>query len=467
MHDKLINYLIPTIVTLAIFIITKDFPFYWDNVIQISVPANFYFDNNFKSFFLPPDIATGHPTFVGMYLAMVWKLIGRSLMSSHIAMMPFVFGLIYQIFQLIKNLEVKCDWIALGMLLMVLVDTTFLSQLSLITFEVIQLFFFIYCLNQLIENRKISFSICFALLLLISLRGAIIGFGLILSYWALLSKSEKFKIRNYIQFIPGLLGLAGFLIFFYLSNGWVVHNAVSDNWSTSSEYASFSKIIKNMAAMVWQITDYGRILTFGLLAFILCQSVLIRKLQNEKIKYLFIFGLGQLIVLAPILIFTEIPFGHRYFLPVILSFALLVSFWLLVIKEIIVSRWMYCIIILTLISGHFWIYPPKISQGWDSTTLHWRYFEVAEQMNEYIISENVDPKTVGTFFPAYKSRRNTHLEPDDFSYSKYDSSQEYMLYSNAFNVEDAIIESIEERKWEPIKSYESLGVDMSLYRRLK
>jgi len=59
-----------------------NYPFYWDNTVQISVPANWYYQTNFKFFYLPDSIATGHPTFVGMYFAFLWKLFGRSLLIS-------------------------------------------------------------------------------------------------------------------------------------------------------------------------------------------------------------------------------------------------------------------------------------------------------------------------------------------------------------------------------------------------
>jgi len=467
MELKRLTYLFSSLVTLVIFLITKDFSFYWDNVIQISVPANFYYDNNFQQLFLPNDIATGHPTFVGMYFAAIWKCFGKSLFVSHVAMMPFVFGLTYQIIQLIINIEIKQIWNIVGMLLIVLLDTTFLSQLSLITFEIIQLFFFIFCLNQLINNRKLRLAIGYILLMLVSLRGALIGFGILASYFFLSNQYIRFKIKNYKAFIPGLMALSGFLLIFYYSNGWIIHNTVSNNWDTANDMASTQTIFKNIGTIGWQLIDYGRIAIFGILLFILFRQVVNRKFEDEHLRFLFIIGLGQIIIIAPILIFSQIPFGHRYFLPTIIPMSLFVGHWMLNHCNHKFKYYFYTGLILILVSGHFWIYPKKISQGWDSTTLHWQYFEVAEQMNEYIISENVDPKTVGTFFPAYKSRRNTHLEPDSFSYSKYDSSQEYMLYSNAFNVEDAIIESIEEGKWEPIKSYESLGIEMNLYRRMK
>ena len=85
---------------------TLNFPFYWDNTVQISFPANWYFETNFKHFYLPDNIATGHPTFAGMYFAFIWKIFERSLMVSHWGMLPFVFGLLFQIYRLLINIEI-------------------------------------------------------------------------------------------------------------------------------------------------------------------------------------------------------------------------------------------------------------------------------------------------------------------------------------------------------------------------
>jgi hypothetical protein len=37
--------------------------FFWDSISQISIPANWYYDNNFMYFFVPDEFATGHLTF--------------------------------------------------------------------------------------------------------------------------------------------------------------------------------------------------------------------------------------------------------------------------------------------------------------------------------------------------------------------------------------------------------------------
>ena len=62
-----VSYALLLLVSVAIIFFFRDAPFYWDNVTQLSVPANWYYSTHFQFFYLPDDIATGHPTFTGMY----------------------------------------------------------------------------------------------------------------------------------------------------------------------------------------------------------------------------------------------------------------------------------------------------------------------------------------------------------------------------------------------------------------
>ena len=77
--------------------------FFWDTVQLGSAHANYYYDNQFSSLLLPIEIDSGHiPTF-GMYIALLWKLFGRTLAVSHLAMLPFALGIVFQIFKLCRK----------------------------------------------------------------------------------------------------------------------------------------------------------------------------------------------------------------------------------------------------------------------------------------------------------------------------------------------------------------------------
>ena len=75
--------------------IVRDNFFFWDTVQLGSIHAQFYFDNNFSFFFLPENIDSGHPPTFGIYIALIWKIFGKSLVTSHFAMLPFLMGIIF------------------------------------------------------------------------------------------------------------------------------------------------------------------------------------------------------------------------------------------------------------------------------------------------------------------------------------------------------------------------------------
>jgi hypothetical protein len=443
-------------------------PFYWDNVVQISVPANWYYQTDFRYFFLPDNIATGHPTFVGMYFAFLWKLFGRSLIVCHLGMLPFVFGLLFQLHKFLRNIGINNDYKVLIILGFIIFDPTFLSQLSLITFDIIQLFFFFLCINLILTRRNIAFGFFYMILTLISLRASIMAGGIFLfnilyDYYYM---NKKIKPGDYFKYLPGILSLVIFLIVFKLSKGWVIHNSVSKAWQESGEFATFGHVLRNIGVFIWRLIDFGRIGVFAFFLLFIIKFASIRKFQDNTLKILFLIILTQFILFFPILIFSQNAFGHRYLLSIIIPAIILTTHWILSYKKLS-SLWLTFTFII-LVSGHFWQYPLKISQGWDATTLHWNYFNVSEKMNSYIKENKISKNEIGTFFPNRSSRYLTHIEEDENdSYSGVPFVNEYILYSNTFNVNDEVIDSLYSKNsnWKLIKKYSKNNIFMSLYHK--
>lgn len=441
-------------------------PFYWDNIVQTSVPANWYYETNFKFFYLPDEIATGHPTFVGMYFALLWKIFGRSLAICHIGMLPFVFGVLVQIRYFLKNIKITDKLSVLMIMGFVIVDTTFLSQLSLITFDIIQLFFFFLCLNLLIVNKNKAFAISYLVLIMISLRASIMAGGILIFnlFYDYFSLNKKIRIRDYTKYIPGVLSLFLFLLLFKINKGWVVHNTVSNEWETSGQYASFYRMIWNTMILIWRLIDFGRFGIFLVLLFFLFKSISIRKFQDDTLKILFLIIISQFILFFPILVTSQIPFGHRYFLPIIVPAIILSIYWIINYTKLS-HLWLTCTFIL-LISGHFWLYPMGVSQGWDATTIHWNYFRVSEKMYSYIKENNIQKNEIGTFFPNNKSRYLSHIETDKNDiYGGIPLQSKYILYSNSFNVQPEVLSALfsENSNWKLVKKFTRNRIFIGLY----
>lgn len=443
-------------------------PFYWDNIVQISVPANWYYETNFKFFFLPDDIATGHPTFTGMYFALLWKIFGRSLTICHLGMFPFVFGLLLQLHRFIRNIKINDNLTLIIILGFIIADTTFLSQLSLITFDIIQLFFFFLCINLILSRNNKAFIFTYPVLMLISLRASIIAGGVLIFnvLYDYIRLNKKIRFKDYLKYIPGIISLLAFLILFRINKGWIIHNTVSNEWQGSGEFASFNRMIWNTFIFFWRLIDFGRIGLFVLFLIFLIKSISVRKIQDDTLKIILIIIIGQFIVLFPILVSSSIPSGHRYFLPLIIPVIILTVYW---IKNYLKYPFLWlAFTFLVLASGHFWLYPREISQGWDATTIHWNYLKVSEKMHTYIAENNIDKKEIGTFFPNKRSRYLTHIENNKSDvYGGVPFENKYVLYSNAFNVTDEVTDSLfsNDSDWRLIKKFTQNRIYIGLYQK--
>jgi len=438
--------------------------FFWDTIIQISIPANWYFENNFNYFFLPDNIATGHPPFVAMYIAFLWKIFKRSLIISHLAMFPFVFGIAFQSYKLISQFDIKRTHIFV-ILIFVLLDPTIISQLSLITFDLVQIFFFLWSINNMLTNKKLFLSISFTGLLLSSLRGVISGIGLIVfAVIFCFLKKEKLKIKTFSPFIPGLVAIACFLFNFYIHKHWIVHNTVSNSWSESAVHANFSEAIRNMGILIWRLIDFGRIGIWIMISYILYKIIKTGSMFDNNFKILFFISITQLLVFLPITIIYKYPFAHRYLLPVIIPATIAAIYWLL--KYAKYYKFIIPVIFICLISGYFWIYPDKIAKGWDATPAHWHYYSLRKQMITFLDHEKIDISQVGSAFPNLSEINNIDLNNDPRKFIVKDLQRcKYILYSNIFNDFTGVEIDELSSTWTPVKVLKCRGVYMILYKK--
>ena len=315
--------------------------FFWDSISQISAPANWYYDNNFRYFFIPDAYATGHPTFIGMCIALLWKIFGKNLLISHLAMFPFILGILFQLDTYLKD-SGKEKIVPFLIFTIVLCDSTLVSQMSMVTFDIPQIFFFIWCINCINKQRYLTLSVAFIALMMTSLRGSLCGFGIILYAQVIIyQKNRKLSIKTLLPYIPGLITLAIFLLSFYLQKHWIIHNTVSKKWEEFSKIVSITGIFRNIGLVAWRLIDYGRIGIWIVLCVILFLSLKRRTLFDAFFKNTFYIAICQFIVIFPVVILYKNPFGHRYFLPVIIPVSIAVVY--LILKY---SRFRYVIYIL-------------------------------------------------------------------------------------------------------------------------
>jgi len=219
--------------------------------------------------------------------------------------------------------------------------------------------------------------------------------------------------------------------------------------------------------VAWRLIDYGRIGIWIILCAILFLSLRKKILFDPFFKTTFYIALCQFIVIFPVVILYKNPFGHRYFLPVIIPVSIAVIYWIMKY-----SKFRYAIFIpvfLLLFSGAFLVYPDKIAQGWDATPAHWPYYSVRYEMLDYLKTKKISPGSVGSFFPNIASFKLTDLTDDIQSFKDADlEKEEYILFSNIYNQSDQIIDTLfSEKIWIREKTIRKRNVYMILFKKIK
>jgi hypothetical protein len=458
-----VKFLLFFTVSLVFVIASRNNFFFWDTITQVSVPANWYFDTSFRYFFVPNETGTDHPTITGMYLAAVWKLFGRSLLVSHLAFLPFISGILFQLFRYIER-SGESKYVIWLIFLVVLCDPTLVSQMSLLTFDIIQIFAFLWCINSVTDKKVKQLAVAFALLCLTSLRGMICGGGIIIFYLIAEYKNyKKLTHKMLIPFLPGIIILVLFYVGFYLNKQSFTYSTGINKWEQFSQFASPLEMLRNIGIFGWRLIDFGRIGIWIVFAFLIIKLVLKRTKADKFMENTLLVILTQFIVFFPACIIYRNPFGHRYLLPIIIPVAIITTYWILNHAK---RRLIYVTVFAILISGWFWIYPVRISQGWDSTPAHWPYYELRTKMLKFMESEKIPVLTTGSFFPNTASLRLIDLSRSNAAFKEADlASDNYILFSNIYNLKDPVIDDLFlNNNWIPIKSISKRNVSLILFK---
>ena len=101
---------------------------------------------------------------------------------------------------------------------------------------------------------------------------------------------------------------------------------------------------------------------------------------NKSIKQLLLLGICPTLFVTIIVLSSTNDFGHRYFIVSYITFILLAFLTLTKVEKF--SKLLYVALLLGLISGNLWIYPERISQGWDASLAHIPYHSLRKKAIE-------------------------------------------------------------------------------------
>ena len=460
------NYLF-LVISIGVFLLSKNNGFFWDNVLFASKMGNHLFENSIFNWTIPDNFDPGHPPFLAFLLAIFWKIFGQNLWASHLLMLPFVFGVFYQLYKLLSYFIQDCKLILFGVLLVV-IDPTLSTQFVLVNPEIIIVFFFLLALNGILFESNSTKIIGLLFLSIISFRSMMLFGGLLLFdmintlYINKLSFIKIFNLKFIFSYaltsLPGVI----YVIWRLSTKGWLQTHPDSP-WSSLWEIATPKIFIKNVVVLFWRYLDFGRIflLMFLIVALFLFGKQVLKNKKHQQLLWLSICSVFFIIVVS---LSATNSFGHRYF---ITSFVALNIFcYSIIIHHIYKRKLIFTLLVIGLFSGNLWVYPKDISQGWDATLGHVPYHNLRLEAIEYLDKNKIPIDKVATFFPNYHPLNTIDFSNDYRSFQRFSGNNEYLFYSTVYNLSDENLAILEE-KYQPIKEFKKTNIKIIIYHKIK
>lgn len=450
-----------TLLLIVLYLFTLDVPFFWDAYSK-SIRATWFLENDFSQFVIPNEINAGHPPLWELNLAFIWKIFGRSLWSSRLLLLIFNLGVFWQLIRFLRDNKIPS--LPIWALIIVLIEPTLLAQSTIINNDMMLLFFTLLGLNAIYRNEKLLFAVALTGVLFSNLRGSSVFISLfiidfIYSRFQLKKDNQK---PLWISYLPPILLFGGFLMYQYNLLGWILKKPGLSH----REMAGFGLMAKNAASIVKSVLETGRLFMFGILGILILMKLKHKTQFSSQDQRLIIAGLTFFIVFSALFILMTNPVNPRYYLIVYLISALLCLN--LIFETLASTVWkklMTAMVFIGLLTGHLWVWPPTISQGWDTSLNYLNYFPLKDQMETYMQENGISKDSVGTNLNLNHPEFIDLKEKADVLYSDLDLEENpYVLFSNIENAtSDEDIRTLQ-KDWILVKSYKRMGVFVNLYK---
>lgn len=461
-RETSILYFIGISFMLMIHVFSCNHPFFWDTVLTSTI-AQWFYENGIGNGIAPLIWDAGHPTVFQLYLTLFWKTFGKSLYVSHLAMLPFLIIMVVSFIQLLDKFSLSFKSKIFSLLLF-LFHPFILTQSFLVSYDIIQVAFMLSAFIAMLNNKRILFSLSILGLCTLSLRGqAISAIYILLGLFYLEGDFKKKLSVSFLTAIPTIAFTVAWHFYHYSETGWMLFSP-SESWEGQRNIAGWSQMLKQSIGFIRGFVDYGSVaLTTGFL-FVILNFRRITTL-NKQYKYLLICILS-LIFLHLILVITfSNPAGHRYFMGMQVLMIPLIA---LLIETYKYKTAIYFAIIICFISGHFWIYPKGISNGWDVTLAHKSHFNEKIKLNQYLKDNQININKVSSSFPLFVSEKQAYLTGSDERMKDLSEckigEEKWIVVSNICNdISDEQLSLIEE-KYTPVYQSSTGQVNTILYK---
>jgi len=472
LNKKLIPALLLYPAFTILVMVTAGYPFFWDTVQLASRHADFFYNSDFKSIILPQEIDSGHIPTLGIYLAVVWKFFGRTLFVSHVAMLPFVIGIVYQAIKLI-NKYIPEKW-RFPAVIIFLINPVLLAQCTLVSPDVFLVFFFLMAMNNITFKNRTWYALAIAGLTLSSMRGMMCAAGLFLADLIIrLYEKEKDTdarklpgtiLKTLVPYLPGLIIAGAFLLWHFYRTGWIGYHTEMP-WYQSFERVDLKGALFNTLILGWRLVDFGNLFIWIAALYSGLHFYRHRQPLTSSSGTLCLITIGVFLSIAHAFILHKNLSMHRYLLPVYMSFSLLILYYIYSNTDIRFPRkfftWM---LIAGLLTGNFWVYPDRIAKGWDSTLAYLPYFPLRKKMMDFMNENGIRPEETGTGFSNTAVIDQLELNGNTSSFAIIDlSANNYVFYSNIYNFSDEILQELKEN-WQIVKEFRAIQVKVILYK---
>lgn len=466
------KYVLFGIPMLLLFFYTAENPYFWDTAQFGSEHADWYYSHSFRYLLVPDAMDSGHPTTFGMYIALAWTLLGKTLLTSHLAMLPWIVLLVVQAVKLGHSLFPGNKFMEWWTPALLLSQATLLAQSTLVSPDLLLMALFFWALNALLRHRRLSLSVAVLLMGALSMRAMMLGVCLFI--FACVLNRHRYRglpgiFKNLLPFLPGgILGLA-FFVYHYLSKGWIGYHEASP-WANGFATVGWIGFCKHLIILGWRIVDLGNV--FIVVATLMLsviwlkhKAVMTGPRRNLLQAFYALFAACFLVMALPLCVYQGL-LAHRYQMPL---FAVFILLGLLLIDGLKVRHrdLLLTLILAGQLSGHFWTYPLPLSQGWDSTLGHLPYYPLRAEFLDYFEKHGLEKSEITTTSPSFKSERILELQGSDEPFREPVENKietEYLWFSNVNNqLLDYYV--THRNDWEVIKEKRVLNVYMALLKR--
>ena len=413
-----------------------------------------------NGFIAPESFDTGGFPLYSIYLTMLWKCFEKTLLVSHLAILPFLFGVVYEFFKLAKRyLSDKTIVIAIVLLIL---EPVFITQSILMGYDIIIAYFFLLSLNALYNNKNNLLSIALVLLCLISIRGIMLASAVFILDLLYNRKLNFHFLRNYI---PAFLTLLLWAIYHKQQTGWYIFSPIREG--NAEQFSGIRMMFHQFIYILWKNLDMGRVALWMTLGYFFLYNI--KKIKSIQHKEIIRNLCVPFFVLAFFMILIKNPIGHKYFLVVCSMLIIATCYFIQHIEKQNIRRLLFIMLATCLIAGNFIIYPQRYGNAWDSSLKIIPYFEMEHRMRHYTNMNHIAPETIGTQFPLTNDFHNSTLNNDpNKPYSDIETNSinnfAYFLYSNIINsgrMDD--LETIK-KNWFVEKEIKSGMVELILYK---